>query len=1345
MKSYLNLKHVFTKLILITCLLVIKGVSASALSQIGTFYSSDKFSSGIINYICQDKDGYIWIATDYGLNKFDGYRFVTFLHEDKDSTSLDYNAVVSLYCDKDGQLWVGTNHGLDRYDREGNTFIHYTFPEGQHPRVSSILQRKDGTLVFGTAGYGAFTLDTGTTLKVYSLKQDDHYFHNLYEDTRGRLWRSGFEETISMRDGQKLKNFRSEMGSPTGFTELDGELLIICQHGILAFRNETMGKANIDMSIMANKNFLFTSTAKDADGNIYIGTRGQGIYRISSTRPHRLEQVTFDAYGIVHNTIKASATMFDRQGNLWIGCNQKGLVMIPQQPAQFSNWSFDAQGYFLGSTISSVCEGDGGIIWCTVQGVGVYGFNKNGRIVAHPSAPDAVEFIFRDRLKRYWLGTDDGLFSYDPITGRSEQKVEFECDKFNDMTSDSEGNIYISTYSRGFCVYNPQTGALRNYNFYDENPKLGRLCNNWIMGMSSDRQGLIWMATSSGVSCYDPKTGSFRSQGWEVLLDGMACTDLCELNSGQLADGTKLSGHIAIGTEQGLYLYNRTTHKVERFPNSEQLNNKCVGYIVQSNNGDIWCSTSQGIWQYDIQEKTFIDHVNGNGLTKSEYLNNVGMHTDDDQIFFAHNDGLTVFSPTSVKKNQQSLSPLQLVAFFVGNQTVNKNTVINGVQITDRFVTESNYFTLSYLDHTITLAFSQLNYDNPTNMTYQYRVNQGQWVINPKGKNSFTLGHLQPGSYRIEVRAQVGNDYTPVKVIIVTVRAPWYRTLTAYFIYLLLLIALIAYLFYLYRRRANRELNEEKMKFLINATHDIRSPLTLIMAPLEKMKKLLDNTTAPDGSPAGEAEPSSLKLPEMKSSVETIERNAKRILHLVNQILDVRKIDKQQMQLLCQSTDLVAFTGGVCKMFEYYAKEHDIEFSFHHEGLEQLYAWIDIGQFDKVITNLLSNAFKYSKDGSSIEVRLSQETGKTENGMARLQVIDNGIGLDTDSLKHVFDRFYQGNRTRQLHVDGTGIGLNLCKMIVDMHHGNITAQNRSDGKRGAVFTVELPLGNSHLKPEEMEKPMADQEENTEVIRTSTPSRGGRGGFRVLVVDDDQEIGRYISTELSHYYKFTICPNGKEGLKELLANEYDIVISDVMMPEMDGFTMLRMIKTNLNLSHLPVIMLTSKADVGNRLEGLERGADAFLAKPFDMDELHLTIENLIQTRQRLKGKFTGAQQQADKVEQVEVKGNDEQLMERIMKSINKNLSDSDFNVEMLTQEVGISRAQLHRKMKELTGISTSEFIRNIRLEQAARLLKEQKINVTQVAYTVGFSNLAHFSTIFRKHFGVAPSEYAERKE
>ena len=1279
-------------------------------AQNGQFFPSDRFSSGLIADLCQDHQGSIWIATDYGLNRFDGYHFQSFLHDDADTTSLSVNVVVSLLCDREGRLWVGTNHGLDRFDIGSESFVHYPFPGNVHPRVSTLIQRHDGSILVGTAGYGAYVLDKKGQLRVFSDDKSNNYFSRLFEDSHGRIWKSDFDATFSMRNGDKIEHYQSQVGTPVGFVESADEVLVVCSHGIMSWRNGKAALADIDMSALGGKEVLFTRVGATEDGMIYIGSRGKGVYRIANTNPRRLEYVDINAFSLDLHTAKISAVFSDRHNNLWLGCHNKGLLMVPQRPMQFESWSFAAQGLRLGSNISSICEGDGGMMWCTVQGVGIFGFNSNGHIVARPSAPDAVEFIFRDRQKRYWVGTDNGLFAYDPFTGHSDLRVTFDCDRFNDMTSDSDGNIYISTFSRGFCVYNPSTGQLRNYDMNQRDSVRGYLCNNWIMGMSSDRQGYIWMATSSGVSCFSPRDNSFRSLGWNSLLDGIVCFDVCELREGRLADGRQLAGSIVIGTEQGLYLYDRTSHKTEHFPGSEQLTNKVVSYIVQSNDGDLWCSTSNGIWQYSLKSQSFIGHINGNGLTQKEYTYGVGMHTDADRIFFGHNDGLTVFSPSDVKENLASLDPVQLTAFFAGGQAITEKTELNGVLVTDKPIAESDYFTLSYLDHTVTLAFSQMNFDNPMNVAYEYRVNDGQWINNPAGINEFTLGHLQPGTYRIEVRAQVSGQYTPSKVVVVTIRAPWYRSLPAYFIYFALLGSLVFYTLRTYRRRANQQLNEEKMKFLINATHDIRSPLTLILAALKKLEK--------------------------NAAVDTIDHNAKRILNLVNQILDVRKIDKQQLQLHCQATDMVAFTQGIYKMFEFNARDRNIDFTFNHDA-DSIEAWVDHSQFDKVITNLLSNAFKYIYDGGAIAINLTH----TDEEM-QLQVIDSGMGLDGDSLKHIFDRFYQGNNSRRMHIDGTGIGLNLCKMIVDMHHGTITAQNRPDGQRGAIFTVTLPLGNSHLLPEEIDTTPVVKNVISEQSPSTVHHTHGSQKYRVLIVDDDVEIARYIQSELSHYYKFGLCHNGKEGMKELLTGEgYDLVVSDVMMPEMDGFTMLRLIKTNINISHIPVVMLTSKADVGNRLEGLERGADAFLAKPFDMEELHLTIDNLIQGRQRLKGKFTGAQQQADKVEQPEVKGNDEQLMERIMKAINKNLSDSDFNVEMLTQEVGISRAQLHRKMKELTGISTSEFIRNIRLEQAARLLKEQKINVTQVAYTVGFSNLAHFSTIFRKHFGVAPSEYA----
>jgi len=1311
---------------------IILACCAHLKAQTGTFIPSERFSSSLISNICQDSYGYIWVGTDYGLNRYDGYSFVTFLHDEADSTSMAVNVVTSLFCDRSGQLWVGTNMGLDRYDAPSRSFIHYPFPGGLRPRVSSILQRRDGTMLFGTAGYGAYALNGEGRLERFSLEGSDDYFSRFFEDSRGRLWRSGFDDKIGMRVGDKVTRFNSDFGSPLKFLEYGDEMLTICQHGIMSYRNGQMKPAAIGLGSLAGKDFVFTTAAISPDGVLYVGTRGMGVYRVTPAPDRHLERVSISAFGIDPYTSFISAAMFDRRGNMWLGCHRRGLLTIPLQQPQFSSWSFEGQGIRLGSPVSSVCEGDNGLTWCTVQGVGVFGFNPQGQVVARPSAPQAVEDIYRDRQNRYWIGTDDGLFAYDPLTGRYEQKVKYDCDRINNITSDADGRIYFSAFSRGFCVYDPATGRLLNHNFSEDSTSRGRLCNNWVMSMSTDRQGLIWMGTASGVSCYDPRSDSFTTQGWNSLLSDIVCFEVCELHSGKLADGRKLEGDIAIGTEAGLYLYDRQSRTAVPFPGSEALRNKVVSYIVQSNDGDIWCSTSAGIWQYSLKTHKFIGHVSGNGLTQKEFLYGVGMHSDDDIIYFGHNDGLTVFSPKSLKRQVVTLDTLRLVNFIVGGEPVSSRTELNGVRVTKLGVGESDHFTLSYLDHTITLAFSQLTFENTLNAQFQYRVNGGEWNNAPEGVNSFTLSQLQPGTYRIDVRAEHGTEYTPVKTVTVTIRAPWYRSRLAYLIYILIAVALLGMAALLFSRRAREQLNEDKMKFLINATHDIRSPLTLIMSPLNNLKRHIGQEQR-----------------EASRDIDTIERNAQRILNLVNQILDVRKIDKQQMHLHCQQTDLVSFTRGICKMFEYSAQERKIQFNVNVGDLQELQAWVDRSQFDKVVSNLLSNAFKYCAEGGQVEVLLS---GDESN--ARLQVLDNGVGLDEDTLKHIFERFYQGGNSRRMNIKGTGIGLNLCKMIVDMHHGTISAANRSDGQRGSVFTVTLPLGNAHLKASEIEQdePVVSTEAPAATVpaaaeTTAAASKAQKVGNRrrVLLVDDDPEIGQYISNELGRYYKFTLCKNGREGLKELLTNDYDLVVSDVMMPEMDGFTMLRLIKTNVNVSDVPVIMLTSKADVSNRLEGLERGADAFLAKPFDLEELHMNIENLLQGRQRLKGKYSGAQLQADKIAQPEVKGNDELLMERIMKAINKNLGDSDFNVDILTKEVGISRAQLHRKMKEMTGISTSEFLRNIRLEQAARLLREQKINVTQVAYTVGFSNLAHFSTIFRKHFGITPSEYAEQQQ
>ena len=1257
-----------------------------AYSQTGVFFSSERFSSALINDLCQDKYGYMWIATDYGLNRFDGYHFTEYLHQHNDSTTISSSTVCALFCDKDGELWVGTNKGLDRFDYATGTFIHYPFARGRKPRVTKMTHLSDGRMIVATSGYHGLYCITNEMADDYTEGDLDMLFVNsIKEDESGRIWQCSFSDQISMKDANGIHKMRTKQGFVVDFVNHDGDFLIVCMHGLHSYRDGQLTIPDYDMSAL-EPSAIIRCVFTDSKGNTYIGTRGDGLYCIPANS-RKLERVPAIASGLNLRTTKIWAITEDRQHNIWLGCQSKGLVMLPAKSPQFSSWSFATQGIDLASTITAVCEGDNGYIWCSVQGNGIYGFDADGHLKAHPTAPDKAECIFRDRRGNYWVGTDDALYAYDPLTGVSTRKATIDCDKFNSITDDAHGRLYISTFSRGLCVYDTNTGDLRQYSH-----KSSGLCNDWIMGVTSDKSGNIWLATASGVSCYNPKTENFdRPHLFDVM-----CFNVLQTRSGATY----------VGTEQGIYRL-----EGEKRPELVALGQLSVGYMIEDEQGFIWCSTSKGIWQYDPATGKTIGHVYGNGLSAKEYITSVGLLTSDNKICYANYNGLTVFRSKDVIGCHTTLNELYLTAFRLPDRMI--------------YTQDDDHYEVSYLDNAITLEFSLLDYNAPENIIFEYRINQSAWLQNPEGENTILLNHLQPGTYNIEVRAMSGTTYSQTKTITLTVTPPWYRSKWAHALYFIALIGIVIGIGFSYRRRAHRLLAEEKMRFLINATHDIRSPLTIIMGAIGKLKdSKIEELKSEEAL-------QSFNTSTLQPSIDTIDRNAQRLLQLVNQILDQRRLDKKQMQLHCQETNMVDFISGVCKLYQFSADQRNISFTFEHER-DHVLAWIDRINFDKVISNLLSNAFKYTYDNGEVKVVLHETEKNIE-----LSVIDNGMGFKDEDPNRFFDRFYQGQNSANLGIQGTGIGLNLCRAITEMHGGEIKAQRRED-KQGACFVVTIPKGNKHLRPEQIvtDSPVR------EVLSSGIKGKKSFRQFRILIVDDEPEIARYIISELGDRYKFDHAINGKEALKMLLTDEYDLVISDMMMPEMDGLTLLKHIKDNTNISQIPVIMLTSKAEVEYKLEGLRGGADAYIAKPFDMEELHIQIDNLIDNVRRLKGKFSGALKQEDRIEQVEVKGNDDALMERIMRSVNANFSDPDYNVDTMANDVGISRAQLHRKMKEITGVSTGKFLRNLRMEQAARLLREGKINVSQIADHVGYADQAHFSTAFKTHFGQSPSEYAE---
>jgi signal transduction histidine kinase/DNA-binding response OmpR family regulator len=671
---------------------------------------------------------------------------------------------------------------------------------------------------------------------------------------------------------------------------------------------------------------------------------------------------------------------------------------------------------------------------------------------------------------------------------------------------------------------------------------------------------------------------------------------------------------------------------------------------------------------------------------------------------------------------------------FVRNQAINTKTVSNGKPIIEECVTREEHFNFSHLDDTFTFEVSTMDFGNKGNIFYEYRIRElgEEWNTTLAGTNRIAFNHLPYGTYNLEIRASKNGSVTPISKYYIHISPPWYKSIFAYFLYFAVLIAIVLLSIFLYFRTRQEKFNEAKLQFFINISHEIRSPLTLIISPIEKMlKENHDESTT--------------KL------LHTVHRNTNRILGLINQLLDIRKFEKGQINLKYNETDMVGFIDEIISIFDYQTKNRNINFKFEH-NMPELQVWIDRNNFDKVLINLITNSFKYTPDGGEITIILNSGIDDKASGIlyryAEIKIIDSGIGIDNDKVRTIFERFYQIDNNITFSSIGSGIGLNLSKMFVELHHGTITASNRND-TQGSCFTIRLPLGNEHLKKEEISSVELRTRTLTpdSIIQPLPPVKKkalrSKTTYKILIVDDEEEIRNFLKEELEETYRIMMCSNGKEALQKIHTQQPDLIITDVMMPEMDGLTLLKKIRTNVNLSHIPVIMLTAKTEQSDKIEGLEKGADVYLTKPFSIDELHVRITNLLESRKILKGKYSGAQDQDDKIKAVSFKSSDELLMEKVMKFINENISNPEMNVEMLAKSVGLSRVQLHRKLKEITGLPTGEFIRNLRLKMAATLLKEKKINITQIGYAVGFTNQTHFSTTFKKIYGVSPTEYIDQ--
>lgn len=1337
------------------------------------FYDAEELSSNRISCLCQDKQGYIWIGTEYGLNKFDGVHFTQYYNNDSDPHSLADDIIRSLMTAGDGGLWVVSNRGVQRYSREADAFETVRFVEkrseagSETADINAIVETPDGDILVLSASDGVYQIDVATLVARPLDAINKHIdrtskCERMYADARGRLWVAYGDKGLQMIDMRRGVGRYYDLGLLGGGRAIDviedghHRLTVLTYTALLQLNEQTQ----TFVPALTFPRSITSKLYKNDHGQLFVATQDNGIWRVDlerqqlrgwsqgSTEARSQGVKELRKVDLEHEYVRAF--LEDRGGNHWIGCHQRGLFFASNRQHPFHFLALEQTEHNNGGVLRQVyADGAGHIYVCQEKG-GITDIDHEGRTLRHWLGGQTVMTIHEDSENMFWAGTlSNGLFRIDPRTGREELIPLTTGQRIGSITQDQQGNLYTAVFNDGLHSYTPDGKTERTLG----KGKLN-LNNPYLNKLYTDRDGRIWIGHYYGIDVYDPKTDKLVDVNVPEKLRPAIVYAI-----DQSADGS-----IWIGSNKGLFQYQTQGDKKgqwKRFTTKEGLPNDIICGFVITADGTIWVSTFRGLAKIETNGH-ITRYYRGNGLQEWSYQRGAYAQTAIGEIILGNQNGITYFVPDSIVKDDFH-EGITLTGMRLAGTDVNTSTLSGGKHIITVALDMTDDITVSYNDNTFSLRFSPMDFRDAQNMHYEYRFRdepRGVWHQTRSGVSEIFFSHLSVGNHVLLVRAYDNGVYSPVKKLSLHVSPPWYRTWGAYAFLLILFLAIAALWWRNYWNRRQAEANEEKIKFFVDISHELRSPLTLIKTPLEE---LLRNNHDPAQTRA----------------LRNIERNTNRLLTLTNQILSLRKIEKGQMRLHFAQTALASFVSDIIHDYEYQVEKRHLTLTFDNQAPD-ITVWIDRDNFDKVITNLLNNAIKYVQDGGEVSVVVSRNA----EGQAELTVRDNGPGINETQLRKIFERFYQSSARPAAGQISYGIGLNLTQKLVSLHHGTITARNRTDGK-GSEFIVRLPLGSQHLpqdqlvddnyyasssttttrlqqgafyKEQSSDAPLretssaalgeassslheAASSKTTLTIQRETPRRlRKKTTYRIAVVDDDEEIRNFLQTELGETYHIQTYPDGQKALEGIVDSVPDLVVSDVVMPQLDGFQLLKRLKASTTTSHIPVILLTTKTEHQARVHGLEHGADAYVDKPFNLKELEAQIASLIANRLRMRGKFTGLQEQENTVRKVELKGNDAALMERIMKAVNQRLNDSDFNVEALADEIGLSRVQLHRRMKELTGISVGEFIRNLRLQQAAKLLAAGDTTVSQVTYAVGFANPTHFTATFKKHFGVTPSEY-----
>ena len=1357
-------------------------VSSTSLFSQSAIYKFGQKKDGLLHSfilsLFQDSRGYLWIGTSGGLHRYDGYNLKTYTRE-TDSLGLSNSAIRDIFEDREGNIWLATEYGLNEIVWKTDSIIKY-FHQDNNPNslslnhLRTVYQDKDGIFWIGTynGGLDRFNPKTGQFKHYVHQNNNPHSIGSnkinaFLCDKKGNFWLGTEDGGLSLFDPKKevFYNFSSDDKDPNGLNDKVVNCIFEDKKGFLWLGTWQGGLNRFDPRTKTFTNYkqLFQSQLhydagpiraiqQDADGNLWLASFHEGLIQFHpETKQIKVFNIKENALNAI-NSNDLWALLIDKSNVLWVGTFGNYLNYLDLNQSKFKAVvkQENTDNTISDNTIYAMREDSKGMLWIATKKV-VDCYDPKTKQYRHflKQQHDNQYFscLFEDRQGRLWIGKDGELIRMEQdrksyITYKGANTAG-KLGKYlvRDIEQDQQGNIWISQYDRGVYLLtvdeinkkNPEEAVFKN--FRSSRTKADSLKVDLVWDIFKDREGELWLASSTVLSRWDAKHQGF------VHYEQFTSPSCFYQDP---------SGVMWIGSYgNGLYRFDKKTGKVENVKSKDYLL-KIIFGIIADQDGYLWISSSKGLHRMDVKTREIINFDENDGLLSNEANPFAFARLRSGEIIYGTKCGYNIFRPEQMHPNSYSPQPV-LTDFLLFNQSVTIENRLNAKPFLKKRLSETSEIVLDYQQNVFSIEFSSLYFSDPEHNLFAYKLEgfDKDWIYTSSGKRLATYTNLSPGKYHFMVRsANSDGIWNPKPTTIqLTILPPWWRTWWAMLVYFLLSI-LAMYIFrrmILYKERMvnilkikdiefqkQKEIEEMKMNFFTNISHELRTPLTLILGPAEQ---LMDEH----------------RYPAIRNHLSIIHRNAKNMLQLVNQLLDFRKVESGQMNLSVSEVDLVLHLKMIVSNFTEYAAQKEVSLEFESE-YETLDAWIDTDLLNKVLFNLLSNALKFTESGGEVCLKLEmagyspQEKPTGIAAIASIQVRDTGIGIPKEQQAHVFNRFYQLNSSAK--NQGSGVGLALTKELVERHKGRISLS--SQPQEGSVFTVELPIDKSCYLSSELNQQSSDKakmleelpyDKNKEgVLKHETNTGKLKSKKTVLLIDDNDDILSFLSLQLKDSFQLLFASDGEEGIAKAKEFSPDLIVSDVMMPKMDGLELCRLIKTNQATSHIPIILLTAKNSDTSKIEAYQTGADSYITKPFNAQILLAKINSMLSNRASLLEMFLKDQHAQPKVlASTEI---DEVFISKVTKTIESRIDDPDLNAEFIGREVGVSRTLLYNKLNSLTDQSVNEFVKSIRLRRAALLLEEGH-RVTEVAYMVGFRSQSYFTRSFIKQYNISPSAWAGR--